>query len=687
MTQTFWTYRPLPLFQAPEIHTNLLWDLGILFGSISLAYFGFIFLMRNRLSARKAAVRQHKRELAPMISNFLFYDPETEAEGREAYITMKIEIRELLKNPFNRRILSEVLMDLKTDVSGSARVKLLRLYRDLGLHQDAYTKLKSWRWERVSQGIRELTEMEVEKAYTLIRPFVNDKRGVIRKQAQLATVSLREEGLSFFMDTARYSISEWQQIKLLEILRQREDYNPPRFRDWLTSENRDVVLFALRLIRHYNQNDAEPAIIRLLQHRNTMVKMAAAECIRDFRFKAARDPLKVIFRKSGEALKLLILEALSSIGDAHDLPILQQISEQDGNFVVRSKARSVMNTLVPGSALPVAGIDPLEPVAPQENPKEEPQVLQTFQGQTEINELEVQAEEIPATEGFNLKPTPSAPEDNGLPELSEQGAHIPMDDWDEALFDFCLKQELRAIMTQAGPSEEDPGDDIAFIPYIVEDEPEEETSLQSDREPALIEVDYQVVVPETGNPSEGYHHETRTSSAFDLSFIPLVTEDSAEMAGSHQASEPRWSRQATDFEIQEAETLVPAFGLTGEPEDETSFSEPIKTEYFTAQPEKTAPNQEGTFCIFSEFIREYDTESKLILLSEIPAVGGPKEAAFLRGLLEDQDARIREKAAAVLEELNGAQVGPEETKPARGLQLRNFGRFRLWRPKKERTHE
>ena len=142
-----------------------------------------------------------------------------------------------------------------------------------------------------------------------------------------------------------------------------------------------------------------------------------------------------------------------------------------------------------------------------------------------------------------------------------------------------------------------------------------------------------------------------------------------------------------DFELQENETLVPAFGLSEEPEDETSISESIKTEYFKAEPGKTSPNQEGAFCIFSEFIREYDTESKLILLSEIPAVGGPKEAAFLRGLLEDQDARIREKAAAVLEELNGAQVGPKEAKPARGLQLRNFGRLRLWRPKKERTHE
>ena len=164
------------------------------------------------------------------------------------------------------------------DVSGDARDRVLALYQDLNLDEDAFKKLKSWRWERISQGILELTEMEVGKAYPYIRKFINDRRGVIRKQAQLASVTLKKEGINYFLDTARYRISEWQQLKLLEVLRNREEFEPPRFKAWLTSENRDVVLFALRLIRHYRQNDAESATLTLLKHRQEVVRSAALEC-------------------------------------------------------------------------------------------------------------------------------------------------------------------------------------------------------------------------------------------------------------------------------------------------------------------------------------------------------------------------------------------------------------------------
>ena len=77
------TYQPIPLFEAPRIHTNLLWDLSILFGSIGLVYFLVIFWMRNRISKRRTSIRDNKRLLAPMISNFLFYQPDSGREGQK----------------------------------------------------------------------------------------------------------------------------------------------------------------------------------------------------------------------------------------------------------------------------------------------------------------------------------------------------------------------------------------------------------------------------------------------------------------------------------------------------------------------------------------------------------------------------------------------------------------------------
>ena len=67
------TYRVFSLLEAPKISPELLWDLVWLFAGLGGVYLLLIFKMRNRISARREAVKLQKRELAPMISNFLFY--------------------------------------------------------------------------------------------------------------------------------------------------------------------------------------------------------------------------------------------------------------------------------------------------------------------------------------------------------------------------------------------------------------------------------------------------------------------------------------------------------------------------------------------------------------------------------------------------------------------------------------
>ena len=185
---------------------------------LALFYLSSVFYFRARLKNKANREAELKKDLAPMISKFLFYTEEDPLEARREYVQLKIEIRQLLKNGLTRTVLSEVLRDLKKDVSGSARNELLSLYSDLGLQEDAIQRLKSRRWQVLSKAILELTEMEVRGAYGLIKKFVNHRSSIVRKQAQLATVSLKNEGITYFLDSNRYQISEWQQLKLLDVI-------------------------------------------------------------------------------------------------------------------------------------------------------------------------------------------------------------------------------------------------------------------------------------------------------------------------------------------------------------------------------------------------------------------------------------------------------------------------------------
>ncbi|HSR60960.1 MAG TPA: HEAT repeat domain-containing protein [Robiginitalea sp.] len=654
------TYRLFSWLQTPRIQTELLWELVLLFAGLGGVYLLLIFWMRNRISARREAIRLHKRDLAPMISNFLFYQHESEAEDRDTYIRMKIEIREMLKVPLNREVMTEVLMDLRMDVSGDARERLFQLFQDLELHQDSFRKLDSWRWERVSKGILELTEMQVETAYPFIRKFINDRRSVIRKQAQLATVMLREEGIAYCLDTAHFGISEWQQLKLLEILRLREDYSPPRFRVWLTSENRDVVLFALRLIRYYRQNDAETALITLLGHRNRKIKGAALECIREFRFVSALEPIKELFSGANEELKLLILDTIGLIGSERELGFLEQLALHDANFIIRSKARAVMNLLKPDSVLPQ--------VAHQESGENNEPAHAIRQEAPSHPDLELPfeepvAQEPVATERFVLW-EPAFPEDEIYPaadsvfdpvkgtapahRMADQG-HEPEWEEDEAIFDICFLEELEDILSGLDPADEPEGIlPLDFLPIIIDPSPGEAAAAAS---PEELEVVAEQVAPEPARRVSG--PDRRQDLKED--FLPWIV------------SEPSGS----DLGFDKTPPAPPAAYPGSPPDGPAHFWEPIFELDELPQPadasdgepcfaEASRIREEALqhFSIFRELFRHYDVESKLILLEQIEAVGEKKEWAFLHEVLEDPEPEIARKASQVIEEL-GRRLGLE----------------------------
>lgn len=350
------TYPIFLLLAVPKIHTNLLWDLTLLFLVLGVIYFISVFFFKEKISKKNLKTRGKRSELAPVISNFLFHSTEDPKQEQKEYVELKIEIREYLNNRAFRKIISQILFDLQKDVAGGTRERLFRLYTELELHHDAYKKLGSWRWETVSQGILELSQMEVAESYQLIRKFINDRRGVVRKQAELATVGLCDEGIAFLLDTTRHRISEWQQMKLIETLGKRKDYVPPQFNGWLLSQNKDVVLFALRLIKHYNQKGAETSINELVKHKDDEIKAAAVQCIVDFSFKSALPIFKNRFWQSSNRIKISILNAMASLGNEDDLAFLNKVASTAKSFDVISKAQSTINAIAPETILPTKDI-------------------------------------------------------------------------------------------------------------------------------------------------------------------------------------------------------------------------------------------------------------------------------------------------------------------------------------------
>ncbi|SIS74408.1 hypothetical protein SAMN05421766_103762 [Zobellia uliginosa] len=571
------TYYHLANITAPKIDTELLWNLSIVFVGLAIVYFISVFVVRNKISATASITKQRKRELSAMISEFLFYDDSDDVTEKSSYISSKLEIRELLKTPFNRKVLVEILLDLRKDVSGDTQTRLFELYQNLGLEKDAFEKLQSWRWEVISKGILELTQMQVESAYGFITKFINHKNSTIRKQAEIATVTLKPEGINYFLDTTRYKISEWQQLKLLDVIRNQKGFVPPKFRVWLTSKNKHVVLFALRLIKYYNQNDANASLIELVKHKNQQIKEEAIACIKEFYVVEAIPVLKSVFNKCATDTKIAILGTIAELGSTDDIEFLRMVEENESNFSVSSKALTAINTISPESVMPTKDIEktesykePVTEVTSTRTTKEIPQTEEVeatpFSDHIKVEELPMENHVEPILETMPLRASDileagaNTPENIPMEEAIPTTPKVPLNGADED--QAILSIEVIDALTLPYPKKKEASTEIDpegksldydFLPIVVApttdiNPPIKNTSMSDSKKNKeklhRMEVQFEEVAF-TKPQEEPSETETPRFDISQIDFLPLVVEEDA------TAITPQMENNALKKEINE----------------------------------------------------------------------------------------------------------------------------------------
>ncbi|MDT0607534.1 HEAT repeat domain-containing protein [Croceitalea rosinachiae] len=560
--------------------------------------------------------RKNKRyELAPIISNFLFHSPQDPKEEQKEYVELKIKIREYLSSKYFRTILADILFDLQKDVAGGTRQRLFKLYVELGLHHDSYKKLASWRWNIVSQGILELSQMKVSDAFHFISKFVNDKRGVVRKQAEISIVSLKSEGINYLLDTTKYAISEWQQLKLIEALGSIENYRPPKFKAWLISPNKDVVLFCLRLIKHFNQNEASESIAELVKHKNDEVKIAAVLCIKDFNFSEHLDILKKVFWKCSALVKVEILNTISQVGDEGDLMFLHEIGRLESNFAVVNRAHGAINTISPDSILPTKDI--IENLASP--------ITKSISGLYDLDFLEIEVEftEVVIKEDAEI-----------------ETKEIEVDEI-----------EIYDLLEKHTNTREQPPKEIPEKPDFAIEEMEHELDKSLNNSLGLLDIKES---DDNKDLTEVQNDYTEMSSEERNKFIDTIESvgDKREIQLLEFIME---NEDDTELRFRAFNTLKQV-GMGATKKVPTSITSTPRTEAkseFEAS-EIILPEHS----IFYELYQyASDNDSKEILIKEIIAVGDKKEIPFLEQLCRTESNNIQKLAKKAIKQINKISIG------------------------------
>ncbi|MBN9295787.1 MAG: HEAT repeat domain-containing protein [Filimonas sp.] len=247
--------------------------------------------------------------------------------------------RPRFKTPFARQAIIERLIHYRKNFSGDIGLLLRKLYIELGLEKESFGKLKSFKWDRKVKSLIELTAMDMSIADVNILPLTNSKNRELRAEARHAYIKLSKNEPFKFFDVVSEPLLMWDQLELFKIITTTKDISIPNFARWVTySSNKSVVAFCLKLIVHYNQQEAVPSIIKLLDNKDHYLRSNAINALGKLKADEAEDKLVQIYSSQPLDCQLEILKAIGRMGTGKNLTFLRQEFLRSSDFDIRKNA-------------------------------------------------------------------------------------------------------------------------------------------------------------------------------------------------------------------------------------------------------------------------------------------------------------------------------------------------------------
>jgi hypothetical protein len=140
------------------------------------------------------------------------------------------------------------------------------------------------------------------------------------------------------------SLSEWDQIQLLEVLQLNNDTEIADIRPWLKSSNDSVINFTLKLAKVYNQFEAKEELIELLNHESEEVRIEVISALSHLNIIEAKDILKNNFNDRCLEEQIAFIKMMGNIYENSDKSfLLEQVHHK--NFEIKLLIYEILKTI------------------------------------------------------------------------------------------------------------------------------------------------------------------------------------------------------------------------------------------------------------------------------------------------------------------------------------------------------
>jgi len=259
----------------------------------------------------------------------------------------------IYKKKWVRQAMIDILIQYRKNFRGEVGELLRKLYLDMNLSKDSFDKMKSLKWDRKIKAVSELTQMDIQISDVTILPLTNSTNPSLRAAARNAYIQLSKNEPFKFFDIATEPILPWDQLELFKIITTTKDIAIPNFSRWVSySTNKSVVSFCLKLIAHYDQQSAVPAVMELLNNKDHYFRADAINCLGKLSAEIAEDRMVRIYNTQPINCQVEILKAMGRIASGKQLEFLKSEFLFSSNFDIRmNAARSIIKHNTPASRM------------------------------------------------------------------------------------------------------------------------------------------------------------------------------------------------------------------------------------------------------------------------------------------------------------------------------------------------
>jgi len=335
--------RMLLRFKKSPLLISILY-IVILYSIVTLITLLTIILLNRRRLEREAELSEFLLEkYQQLLMDYLFEEKKQE----EAFE----ELCRVANKPMNRQILIDQMIDLSVNLKGEIKEEIQSLFIRLGLKQDSMEKANSRKWHENVKGFRELAFMNIKDANEQIIKSLNASNEILRMEAQIAMVRLSDENPYEFLNLLEKPLSLWEQVTLHEMQIQ-HNLATPEFKQWFSSENESVVVFALEMVAWYKQKGIGKELIELYEHENEQVRHTAFKISGEVKLKMTLPAMIRRFPEESNANKLEILRTFAKMPDEKHLTFLKSVLDNEEDVQLQIQATKAMeNTGEPGISM------------------------------------------------------------------------------------------------------------------------------------------------------------------------------------------------------------------------------------------------------------------------------------------------------------------------------------------------